>query len=183
MTADDEANRAANVDGTRHAVELANALKVGCFHQVSSVAAAGLYEGVFTEDMFDEGQPLDHPYHRTKFESEKIARTETKVPWRVYRPGDRRRPLADRRDGQDRRPVLPLQGAKMGARLPRDRAADRPADGRDEHRAGRLRRRRARPHRARAGPRRQGVPPRQPRAAGLGRSDQHLRQGRRRAAR
>jgi NAD(P)-dependent dehydrogenase (short-subunit alcohol dehydrogenase family) len=36
--------------------------------------------------MFDEGQKLDHPYHRTKFESEKIARTQTKVPWRVYRP-------------------------------------------------------------------------------------------------
>src|SRR5205823_10437090 len=75
-----------NVLGTRHAVQVANALAVGCLHQVSSVAAAGLYEGVFTEEMFDEGQPLDHPYHRTKFESERIARTESSVPWRVYRP-------------------------------------------------------------------------------------------------
>jgi NAD(P)-dependent dehydrogenase (short-subunit alcohol dehydrogenase family) len=86
MTADEQANRVANVEGTRHAVELANALKVGCFHHTSSIAAAGLYKGLFREDMFDEGQKLDHPYHRTKFESEKIARTQTNVPWRVYRP-------------------------------------------------------------------------------------------------
>jgi len=86
MTADDEANRIANVDGTRHAVELANSLEAGIFHHTSSIAVAGLYKGLFREDMFDEGQKLDHPYHRTKFESEKIARTQTKVPWRVYRP-------------------------------------------------------------------------------------------------
>ena len=86
MTADEESNRIANVEGTRHAVELANALRAGCFHHTSSIAAAGLYKGLFREDMFDEGQKLDHPYHRTKFESEKIARTQTRVPWRVYRP-------------------------------------------------------------------------------------------------
>jgi short-subunit dehydrogenase len=86
VTADDEANRVANVEGTRHAVELANQLQVGCFHHTSSIAAAGRFKGLFREDMFDEGQKLDHPYYRTKFESEKIARTQTKVPWRVYRP-------------------------------------------------------------------------------------------------
>jgi NAD(P)-dependent dehydrogenase (short-subunit alcohol dehydrogenase family) len=37
--------------------------------------------------MFDEGQRLDHPYYRTKFEAEKIVRDELRVPWRVYRPG------------------------------------------------------------------------------------------------
>ncbi len=86
MTADDESNRQLNVGGTRHAVELANAIEAGCLHHISSIAAAGLYKGVFREDMFDEGQKLNHPYHRTKFESEKIARTQAKVPWRVYRP-------------------------------------------------------------------------------------------------
>src|SRR3954471_6941514 len=86
MTADEERNRVANVEGTRHAVEVANALGAGHLHHVSSVAAAGLYEGTFTEDMFDEGQPLEHPYHATKFESERIAREESTVPWRVYRP-------------------------------------------------------------------------------------------------
>jgi NAD(P)-dependent dehydrogenase (short-subunit alcohol dehydrogenase family) len=86
MTADEERNRVANVEGTRHAVELANAIEAGCFHHTSSIAVAGQYKGLFREDMFDEGQKLEHPYHRTKFESEKIARTHTTVPWRVYRP-------------------------------------------------------------------------------------------------
>jgi NAD(P)-dependent dehydrogenase (short-subunit alcohol dehydrogenase family) len=86
MTASDEHNRVANVEGTRHAVELANTLGVGCLHHASSIAVAGMYHGLFREDMFDEGQKLDHPYHRTKFEAEKIARTQTTVPWRVYRP-------------------------------------------------------------------------------------------------
>jgi NAD(P)-dependent dehydrogenase (short-subunit alcohol dehydrogenase family) len=86
MTADDETNERLNVQGTRHAVDLANTLQVGHLHHVSSVAAAGNYDGYFREDMFDEGQELPSAYHRTKFESEKIARTRSKVPWRVYRP-------------------------------------------------------------------------------------------------
>jgi NAD(P)-dependent dehydrogenase (short-subunit alcohol dehydrogenase family) len=86
MTADDERNRIANVDGTRHAVQLANELGAGTFHHTSSIAVAGKYKGLFREDMFDEGQKLDHPYYRTKFESEKIARSQTEMPWRVYRP-------------------------------------------------------------------------------------------------
>src|SRR3954463_1126479 len=86
MTADDETNVRSNVDGTRHAVELANAIEAGVFHHTSSIAAAGLYKGLFREDYFDEGQKLPSAYHRTKFESERIARTQTTVPWRVYRP-------------------------------------------------------------------------------------------------
>ncbi len=86
MTADEESARVANVKGTRHAIELANVLQAGCFHHVSSIAVAGEYRGTFREDMFDEGQPLEHSYHRTKFESEQLVRTETSVPWRVYRP-------------------------------------------------------------------------------------------------
>src|SRR5262245_28475208 len=86
MTADDEANEAMNIGGTLHTLELAEALQAGCFHQVSSVAAAGEYDGPFDESMFDEGQALTSPYHRTKFESEKIVREECTRPWRVYRP-------------------------------------------------------------------------------------------------
>ncbi|MDX6674089.1 MAG: hypothetical protein QOH11_1507, partial [Solirubrobacteraceae bacterium] len=87
MTADDDENEVLNVQGTRHAVELANTIDAGIFHHTSSVAAAGLYQGLFREDMFDEGQKLPSAYHRTKFESEKIAREEIKGAWRVYRPG------------------------------------------------------------------------------------------------
>jgi NAD(P)-dependent dehydrogenase (short-subunit alcohol dehydrogenase family) len=88
MTADAESQRMANVEGTREAVELAGALDARRFHMVSSIAAAGLYEGTFTEDMFDEAEKVDnHPYFRTKHESEAVVREESTSPWRIYRPG------------------------------------------------------------------------------------------------
>ena len=86
LAADEASQVAANIDGTRHALELADALKAGCFHHVSSIAAAGLYPGVFREDMFDEAEELDHPYFRTKHDSEALVRKSAR-PWRVYRPG------------------------------------------------------------------------------------------------
>src|SRR4051812_8695096 len=86
MTADEERNERLNVQGTRNAVELANALDAGILHHVSSIAAAGAHRGLFREDMFDERQKLPSAYHRKKFESEKIAREESRVRWRVYRP-------------------------------------------------------------------------------------------------
>ena len=104
MGADETRNALLNVGGTQNAIELANALDVGTFHHMSSIAVAGLYdEGIFTEDMFDEGQKLAHPYHRTKFESEKLVRERVKAPVRIYRPSARRRRQPHRRDGQDRR--------------------------------------------------------------------------------
>ena len=39
----------ANVAGTRNALALAHTLQAGCFHLVSSIAAAGRYPGEFTE--------------------------------------------------------------------------------------------------------------------------------------
>jgi NAD(P)-dependent dehydrogenase (short-subunit alcohol dehydrogenase family) len=88
LTADAESQEIANVEGTRHAVELAGAIEAGCFHQVSSIAVAGLYEGEWREEMFDGAQKLDNnPYFRTKHESERVVREECSRPWRVYRPG------------------------------------------------------------------------------------------------
>jgi len=86
MTAGEEVNQISNVEGTRHAIELANAFPAGHLHHASSIAVAGMYKGLFREDMFDEGQKLAHPYHRTKFEAEKLVRQQSSVPWRVYRP-------------------------------------------------------------------------------------------------
>jgi NAD(P)-dependent dehydrogenase (short-subunit alcohol dehydrogenase family) len=88
LAADAESQEVANVEGTRHAVELAEAIEAGCFHQASSIAVAGLYRGVWTEDMFEEAERLDvNPYFRTKHESERVVREECSRPWRVYRPG------------------------------------------------------------------------------------------------
>lgn len=77
---------AANVDGTRHAIAAAEAMAAGRFHHVSSIAAAGLFNGVFREDMFEEAEKLDHPYFRTKHEAEGLVRTSCPLPWRIYRP-------------------------------------------------------------------------------------------------
>ncbi|MFB9929661.1 SDR family oxidoreductase [Amycolatopsis halotolerans] len=103
ITADDETSVRANVDGTQNVLDLAADLNAGCLHHVSSVAVAGDHEGLFTEDMFDVGQRLITPYHRTKFEAEKLVRDQHEVPWRVYRPavvvGDSQTGEMDKIDG------------------------------------------------------------------------------------
>lgn len=76
-----------NTEGTRQAVQLAAQLGAGQFHHCSSIAAAGLFDGLFREDMFDEAEHLDMPYFQTKHEAEGIVRTECPLPWRIYRPG------------------------------------------------------------------------------------------------
>ena len=164
MTADDEErNRRLNVLGTQNAVDLANELGAKHLHYASSIAVAGEHDGMFTEDDFDVGQQLTHPYHRTKFEAEKLVRQQAKVPVAGLPPGDRRRRLAHRRDGQDRRALLLLQGDPEGPQHAAAVVPARRARGRqDQHRAGRLRRRRDGPHRAPGRARRPGLPPRQP---------------------
>jgi NAD(P)-dependent dehydrogenase (short-subunit alcohol dehydrogenase family) len=88
MTADAASQNVANVEGTRHMVKFAEDVEAGRVHMVSSIAAAGLYKGVWREDMFEEAEDLDnHPYFRTKHDSEGIVRTECTRPWRIYRPG------------------------------------------------------------------------------------------------
>ena len=103
LSADEESQVQVNIEGTRNMVEFAKAIDAGHVHHVSSIAAAGLYEGVFREDMFDEAEGLDHPYFMTKHESEKIVRKECKVPWTVYRPamvvGDSNTGEMDKIDG------------------------------------------------------------------------------------
>jgi NAD(P)-dependent dehydrogenase (short-subunit alcohol dehydrogenase family) len=103
LKADADSQIVANIEGTRNAVALANAIKAGIFQHCSSIAAAGLYEGVFREDMFEEAENLEHPYFATKHDSEKIVRQEVKGAWRVYRPalvvGDSRTGEMDKIDG------------------------------------------------------------------------------------
>jgi NAD(P)-dependent dehydrogenase (short-subunit alcohol dehydrogenase family)/thioester reductase-like protein len=86
LAADADSQMAANIDGTRHALELSAELKAGCFDHISSIAAAGLYPGVFREDMFAEAENLDHPYFRSKHDSEGLVR-ESGQAHRIYRPG------------------------------------------------------------------------------------------------
>lgn len=87
LGADAQEEMRVNVEGTRNALALAQAIGTRRFHHMSSIAAAGLYEGVFREDMFAEAEDLTHPYFASKHEAEKAVRTESKLPWRIYRPG------------------------------------------------------------------------------------------------
>jgi NAD(P)-dependent dehydrogenase (short-subunit alcohol dehydrogenase family)/thioester reductase-like protein len=87
LSADEQSQVKGNIDGTRNAVQLAEAIGAGCFQHVSSIAAAGLYDGVWREDMFEDAEELDNPYFRTKHDSEGIVRAECNIPYRIYRPG------------------------------------------------------------------------------------------------
>ncbi len=103
LKASAEDQQRANVDGTRNTVRLAEEIAARHFHLVSSIAAAGLFEGLFREDMFDEAENLDNPYFRTKHDSEGIVRKECRIPWRIFRPaivvGDSRTGEMDKIDG------------------------------------------------------------------------------------
>lgn len=87
IAASADAQQQANVEGTRHALQAAVQMHAGCFNYASSIAVAGLFPGIFREDMFDEAEKLTNPYLRTKHDAEKIVRTEAKIPFRIYRPG------------------------------------------------------------------------------------------------
>src|SRR2546430_2562204 len=73
MTADEQSNERMNVQGTRNAVDLANALEAGRPHPGSSVAPPGPYKGLFRADMFAERPKLPSAYHPTKLASRKTA--------------------------------------------------------------------------------------------------------------
>ena len=127
LTADEETQQRANVDGTRRVVELAGRLDAGCLHHISSVVVAGDHHGTFDEDAFDLGQKLPTPYQRTKFAAEQLVRETCVVPWRNYRPsvivGDSTTGEMDKIDGiYYLLPTMATLGGLPGAkfmRLPR----------------------------------------------------------------
>ena len=103
LSADADIQLRVNVDGTRNTVQFAEAIGAKHFHLFSSIASAGMFEGLFREDMFEEAEGLDHPYFKTKHDSEGIVRRECTIPWRIYRPaivvGDSRTGEMDKIDG------------------------------------------------------------------------------------
>lgn len=103
LSADAESQLRVNVEGTRNTVRFAESIGARHFHLFSSIASAGLFEGLFREDMFEEAEGLEHPYFRTKHDSEGIVRRECSIPWRIYRPaivvGDSQTGEMDKIDG------------------------------------------------------------------------------------
>jgi len=86
LEASEEANERANVGGTRNVVALAETLGARLHHVSSIAVAGGKWKGKFTEEMFDAGQALDHPYYKTKYEAESLVRASA-ARYRIYRPG------------------------------------------------------------------------------------------------
>ncbi|MFK7823297.1 MAG: SDR family oxidoreductase [Oligoflexales bacterium] len=65
----------ANVVGTHNILSLAEKIKnLEAFHHISTLAIAGDYKGIFTEEMFDEGQEFPEAYSSTKFAAEGCIR-------------------------------------------------------------------------------------------------------------
>ena len=97
-----EEQASTNVEGTRAVVELTRRLGV-TLHHVSSIAVAGDHTGPFDETDFDLGQGFPSPYHRTKFEAERLVREARDLRWRIYRPavvvGDSRTGEINKIDG------------------------------------------------------------------------------------
>jgi NAD(P)-dependent dehydrogenase (short-subunit alcohol dehydrogenase family) len=129
LAADAESTGRANVDGTRHALELASAVNAQRFHHLSSIAVAGKYRGTFTESMLDDAVGLDHPYFATKHEAERLVRDTASMPWRVYRPsivvGRSDNGEMDKIDG----PYYFFQWLKRLARVPSPLPVGLPFDG------------------------------------------------------
>ncbi|MCV7426523.1 SDR family oxidoreductase [Mycobacterium montefiorense] len=102
VTAGEAEQRAANVEGTRAVIGLAQRLNA-TLHHVSSIAVAGDFAGEYTEDDFDVGQQLPTAYHQTKFEAELLVRSQPGLRYRIYRPavvvGDSRTGEMDKIDG------------------------------------------------------------------------------------
>ncbi|MXP23059.1 SDR family oxidoreductase [Gordonia sp. HNM0687] len=102
MTADADAQHAANVEGTARVADFAQQVDA-MLHHVSSIAVSGDHRGTFTEHDFDCGQGFPTPYHRTKFAAEKLVREREGLRWRIYRPsvvvGDSHTGEMDKIDG------------------------------------------------------------------------------------
>ncbi|MET0898781.1 MAG: SDR family oxidoreductase [Mycobacterium sp.] len=102
LTAAEADQQAVNVEGTRTVIALS--LRLGALlHHVSSIAVAGTFRGVYSEDDFDLGQSLPTPYHQSKFDAEALVRATPGLRHRIYRPGvvvgDSRTGETDKIDG------------------------------------------------------------------------------------
>jgi thioester reductase-like protein len=86
-----ERSRQINVEGTRRMLALAElcARRGGLrrFSYVSTAYVAGTHCGAFAEDDLDLGQDFRNPYERSKFEAERLVRTQAdRLPIQIFRP-------------------------------------------------------------------------------------------------
>ena len=186
ITADADAQHEANVEGTRHVVQVANRIRAGAPPPRQLHRGRRPVQGHVHRDRCSTRPPASTTRTcRTKHDSEKLARSEAKVPWRVYRPGMVVGVVEDGRDRQDRRPLLRVQAdpeaaGHAAAVVPAGRRGGRPAAAGPRRLRGRGDGPHHPPRRRPVG--REGLPPRGPRPAAAGRHDEPVRAGRPRPA-
>ena len=83
-----EESRRVNVDGTRNVVDFAKRCRrLERLTYVSTAYVAGEPRGLFREDQLDVGQRFRNPYERSKFEAERMIRSEAAgLPLQILRP-------------------------------------------------------------------------------------------------
>jgi nucleoside-diphosphate-sugar epimerase len=117
--------RTANLEGTRHVLELARgARRLQRLHHFSTAYVSGDRQGVILEDELDAGQRFNDAYERSKFEAERLVRAAmADLPATVYRPsivvGDSRTGEVDRFEGPYYLAIL-LVASPMTVPLPGD---------------------------------------------------------------
>lgn len=79
---DPELNWSINVEGTDQVLRLAESFGAASLHHASTVAVAGEYRGMWTEDHFLEAQAWRSSYGRTKHRAEQLVR-ESAIPTRT----------------------------------------------------------------------------------------------------
>lgn len=77
--------RRSNVDGTRHALELAGRLEAPVFNYVSTAYVAGARTGEILEEPAAPSTPTNNYYERSKIEAEELV-TGAPMRWRILRP-------------------------------------------------------------------------------------------------
>ena len=90
--------RAINLEGTRRMLEFARRAvehgRLDRYGHISTAYVAGNHTGRFAESDLDLGQGFRNSYEQSKFESEKLVRCATDLPYTILRPsivvGDRR---------------------------------------------------------------------------------------------
>ena len=115
MTADDATNDALNVDGTRHALELAErARRPAASTRSRRSPPPATTAAPSTRRCSTRASTCPRRTTARSTSPRRSSARSATVPWRVYRPGDRGRRLRDRRDGQGRRPLLLLPACSSG---------------------------------------------------------------------
>lgn len=90
LTVAEKVAKKVNVDGTAEVLRFCAAQPVPPRLQyVSTCYVSGRYDGVFTEDMLDEGQTFNNHYESTKHAAEVLVREamDDGLPGTIYRPG------------------------------------------------------------------------------------------------